>query len=105
MFIQDGERCWFVALDRIVLFESEGNYTRVHFDQHRPLLLRSLNQLEERLDARNFMRVSRRQIVNLRFVVNVATSPSGSLELVLEGGLKVAMSRRRAAEFKQNSRL
>ena len=105
VFIQDGERCWFVALDRIVLFESEGNYTRVHFDQHRPLLLRSLNQLEERLDARNFMRVSRRQIVNLRFVVNVATSPSGSLELVLEGGLKVAMSRRRAAEFKQNSRL
>ena len=105
VFIQDGERCWFVALDRIVLFESEGNYTRVYFDQHQPLLLRSLSQLEDRLDARNFMRVSRRQIVNLRFVVNVATSRSGSLELLLEGGVRVAMSRRRAAEFKQNTRL
>lgn len=105
VFIQDGERCWFVALDRIVLLESEGNYTRVHFDQHRPLLLRSLNQLGDRLDVRHFLRVNRRQIVNLRFVVSLATAPSGSLELVLEGGLKVAMSRRRAAEFKQNNRL
>jgi two-component system LytT family response regulator len=105
VFIQDGERCWFVALDRIVLFESEGNYTRVYFDQHRPLLLRSLNQLEERLDAQHFMRTSRRQIVNMRFVVDIGTSPSGSLALTLEGGLRVEMSRRRAAGFKQSNRL
>ena len=51
VFIKDGERCWFVALEQIVLFESEGNYTRVYFDHNRPLLLRSLNQLEARLAA------------------------------------------------------
>jgi two-component system LytT family response regulator len=101
VFIKDGERCWFVAMEQIVLFESEGNYARVYFDNNRPLLLRSLNQLEERLDPEHFMRVSRRHIVNLDYVENVAPSATGGLTLTLQGDLKVSMSRRRAIEFKQ----
>lgn len=105
VFIKDGERCWFVALDQIALFESEGNYTRVYFDQQRPLMLRSLNQLEARLNASQFLRVSRSQIVNMTFVENMVTSTSGGMTLTLKGDLKVSMSRRRAAEFKQANRL
>jgi len=105
VFMQDGERCWFVDLEQIVLFESEGNYTRVYFDNNRPLLLRSLSQLEERLDPQHFMRINRRHIVNLRFVREVGPSPAGGLVLLLEGGLNVDMSRRRAVEFKQLKRL
>jgi two-component system LytT family response regulator len=101
VFIQDGERCWFVAIEQIMLFESEGNYSRVHFDQHRPLLLRSLNQIEARLDPNRFMRANRRQIVNLRFVAGVDPSAEGGLSLRLQGGRVVTMSRRRAALFKQ----
>lgn len=101
VFIKDGERCWFVAMEQIVLFESEGNYARVYFDSNRPLLLRSLNQLEERLDPEHFMRVSRRHIVNLDFVQSVAPSPAGGLTLTLQGELKVSMSRRRAVQFRQ----
>lgn len=101
VFIKDGERCWFVALEQIVLFESEGNYTRVYFEQHRPLLLRSLNQLEARLAPERFLRVSRRQIVNLDCVVGIAPAPAGGMVLTLQGDLKVPMSRRRAAQFRQ----
>jgi two-component system LytT family response regulator len=100
VFIKDGERCWFVALDQIVLFESEGNYTRVYFDQHRPLLLRSLIQLEAKLAPERFLRVSRRQIVNLDFVVGIAPSATGMV-LTLKDDIKVPMSRRRAAQFRQ----
>jgi two-component system LytT family response regulator len=105
VFIKDGERCWFVALEQIALFESEGNYTRVHFDQYAPLMLRSLTQLEARLDPAKFMRISRSQIVNLEFVTGIAPAPSGGLTLTLKGELKVGMSRRRAADFKQLNRL
>jgi two-component system LytT family response regulator len=101
VFIKDGDRCWFVALEQIVLFESEGNYTRVYFDQHRPLLLRSLNQLEAKLDPEKFLRVSRRQIVNLDFVAGIAPTSTGSMVLTLRDDLKVPMSRRRAAQFRQ----
>ncbi|MQA38719.1 LytR/AlgR family response regulator transcription factor [Rugamonas aquatica] len=105
VFIKDGERCWFVALDDIVLFESEGNYTRVYFDHHRPLLLRSLSQMEARLDAAKFMRISRSQIVNLARVTGIAPAPAGGMALTLQGDLRVAMSRRRAILFKQLNRL
>ena len=101
IFIKDGERCWFVKLETVTLCESEGNYTRVYFDGNRPLLLRSLNQLEQRLDPSLFFRASRRHIVNLDHVANVTPSSTGALTLQLNDGLLIEMSRRRAAEFKQ----
>jgi two-component system LytT family response regulator len=100
LFIKDGERCWFVALHDIRLFESDGNYTRVYFDQHRPLTLRSLNQLEERLDPQRFFRASRRHIVNLDFIERVLPNDAGGLDLTLRDGMEVEISRRRAAQFK-----
>ena len=100
LFIKDGERCWFVSLQDVRLFESEGNYTRVYFGQHKPLLLRSLNQLEERLDPQRFFRASRRHIVNLDDVEQVAPNDTGGLDLTLREGLRIEVSRRRAAQFK-----
>jgi two-component system, LytTR family, response regulator len=109
IFIKDGERCWFVALTDISLFESEGNYARVYFKSeagsHRPLILRSLNQLDARLDATKFFRANRRQIINLDFVKRVAPADAGGLRLVLENDLLVDLSRRRAMEFRSMSSL
>ena len=100
LFIKDGERCWFVALQDIRLFESDGNYTRVYFDQHQPLMLRSLNQLEEKLDPQHFFRANRRHIVNLDHVASVETNESGGLDLTLSDRQRVEVSRRRAPQFK-----
>jgi two-component system, LytTR family, response regulator len=100
LFIKDGERCWFVSLQDVRLFESDGNYTRVYFGQHKPLLLRSLNQLEERLDPQRFFRASRRHIVNLDEVEQVTPNDAGGLDLTLREGLQIEVSRRRAAQFK-----
>jgi two-component system LytT family response regulator len=105
IFVKDGERCWFVPLRKIVLFESEGNYTRVYFDGNRPSVLRSLNALEERLDASLFYRVSRRHIVNLQAITTVESTVSDGLTLTLQGNLQVEMSRRRALEFRQRMSL
>jgi two-component system LytT family response regulator len=100
LFIKDGERCWFVALEDIRLFESDGNYTRVYFDRHQPLMLRSLNQLEEKLDPSRFFRASRRHIVNLDHVEQVAPNDAGGLDLTLRDQLAIEVSRRRAPQFK-----
>jgi len=100
VFIKDGERCWFVALDDIRLLESEGNYTRVFFAAQRPLMLRSLSQLEERLDPQHFFRANRRQIVNLAHIARVAPNASEGLDLHLADGALVEVSRRRVQQFK-----
>jgi two-component system LytT family response regulator len=100
LFIKDGERCWFVSLQDIRLFESDGNYTRIYFDRQQPLMLRSLNQLEERLDPQHFFRTSRRHIVNLDYVEQVTPNEAGGFDLVLRDGPTIEVSRRRAAQFK-----
>ena len=100
IFVRDGERCWFVRLDDVALFESEGNYTRLYFGQNRPLLLRSLNYLEGRLNPAAFFRVSRRHIVNLAFIESIAPWVNGGLQVKLKTGQQVEMSRRRAQSFR-----
>ncbi|MCK7525586.1 MAG: LytTR family transcriptional regulator DNA-binding domain-containing protein [Ignavibacteriales bacterium] len=49
VFVKDGEKCWFVKLEKVRLMESEGNYVRLYFDENKPLILRTLNYLDERL--------------------------------------------------------
>ncbi len=68
VFVKDGERCWFVKLMDIRLFESVGNYAKVYFGPNKPLILKSLNALEERLDEKIFFRANRKHIVNLRLI-------------------------------------
>ena len=68
VFVKDGERCWFVKLSEVRLFESVGNYAKVFFGTNKPLILKSLNALEERLDEKTFFRANRKHIVNMRMI-------------------------------------
>jgi two-component system LytT family response regulator len=104
VFVRDGELCLLVELISVRLVESEGNYSRLHVDGQakQPLLLRSLNYLEERLDPECFFRANRRQLVNVKRVERIEAGRKGNLVLVLDGGaLEVEMSRRQSVEFRR----
>lgn len=101
VFVKDGERCWFVKLSEVRLFESVGNYAKVFFSTNKPLILKSLNALEERLDDRVFFRANRKHIVNLRMIDKVEPYFNGGLLLDLKGGEKIEVSRRQAVKFKE----
>jgi two-component system, LytTR family, response regulator len=100
VFVKDGERCWFVSLSNIRLFESDGNYIKVYFDTNRPMIHKSLNALDEKLDERAFFRASRKHIINLSWVEGIEPWFNGGLMVKLRGGDKVEVSRRQAAKFK-----
>lgn len=100
VFVKDGERCWFVSLSNVRLFESDGNYIKVFFDNNRPMIHKSLNALDERLDERAFFRASRKHIINLSWVEGIEPWFNGGLMVRLKGGDKVEVSRRQAAKFK-----
>lgn len=101
VFVKDGDKCWFVSLSNIRLFESDGNYIKVYFDNNRPMIHKSLNALDEKLDARSFFRASRKHIVNLSWVEAIEPWFNGGLMVKLRGGDKVEVSRRQAAKFKE----
>lgn len=101
VFLKDGDKCWFVELEKIRLFESEGNYVRVYFDEFRPLILKSLNALTDRLSEKYFFRASRKHIINLRWIDKVETWFNGGLLVILKDGTKVEVSRRQSVKLKE----
>lgn len=100
ILIKDGEKVWFIKVDDIRFFESEGNYVKVHFEKFRPLILRSLNSLEERMDEKMFFRANRKFIINLQHVVNIENWFNGGLQIELTCGTKIEISRRQTIRFK-----
>lgn len=101
VFVKDGERCWFVKLNEIRLFESVGNYAKVFFGTNKPLILKSLNALEERLDEKMFFRANRKHIINLRWIERIEPYFNGGLLVELKGGEKIEVSRRQTVKFKE----
>lgn len=101
VFVKDGERCWFVRLADIRLFEINGSYTQIYFDQHRPLIPRTLQHLEQRLDPRVFFRANRQQIINLQWVERIEPWFSNSLKIYLRGGPEVEVSRQQSVRFRE----
>jgi two-component system LytT family response regulator len=101
IFLKDGERCWLVTLSDVRMFESEGNYVRVYFENNKPLILKSLNNLESRLDPKAFFRVNRKFIVNLRCIEKIEPWFNGGLQVTLSTGEKAEVSRRQTARFKE----
>lgn len=100
IFIKEGEKCWLVKVSEIQLCEIVGNYTRVYFNGNRPLIYKSLNQIEERLPQQLFFRANRQQIINLQYIKTVDNGFSGKLIATLTTGAEVEISRRQSALFK-----
>lgn len=100
VFVKDGDRCWFVKLEKVRLFESEGNYVRLFFEDNKPLILRTLNYLDERLDSKTFFRANRKHIINLKWIDSIEPWLNGGLLVKLKDGHKVEVSRRQAIKFK-----
>jgi two-component system, LytTR family, response regulator len=111
VFVKDGEKCWFVKLEKVKLFESMGNYVRLHFDDQKPMILKSLNSLEERLDPKSFFRANRKHIINLQWVDKIEPWFSGGLLVTLKMKEKdtplekIEISRRQAIKFKDHMSL
>ncbi len=101
VFVKDGDRCWFVNLSDVPMFESEGNYVRVYFDKNKPLILKSLNNLANRLDENVFFRANRKFIINLNWIDSIENWFNGGLMVKLKNGEQVEISRRQASKLKE----
>lgn len=100
LFIRDGARCWFVTLAEVKLMSAEGNYVRLFWNKHSPLLARPLSSLERRLDPQRFFRANRSQIINLEHITSVELGVSGRIHVQLRDGPEVQISRRQARLFR-----
>lgn len=101
IFIKDGEKCHFVPIAKIFLLESEGNYVRVYYDKHKPLLHKSLTYLEQKLPDDLFFRANRQYMFNLDFIDQIEPYFNSTLLIILKSGHKIDLSQRQSAKFRE----
>ena len=83
---------FFYTLKKILRLEGEGNYSRIYFENDRPLLAsRTLKDFEEILSAHGFIRAHRSHLINKNFVESVLFD--GFIEM--KDKSKIEISRRR----------
>lgn len=86
-------RILFVAVADIDWIEAEGNYARLHVSRKIYDVRETLQALMEKLDPREFVRIHRSTIVNLRRVREVQPWFQGSHIVILQSGEELRMSR------------
>ncbi|MFT7382063.1 MAG: two-component system LytT family response regulator [Roseivirga sp.] len=101
VFVKDGESCWFVDLADIRVLEIMGSYTRIYFKDQKPMIPRSLNYMESRLDTEVFFRANRQQIINLKYIKRIEPWFSGTLKVYLKDGEEIEVSRRQSIKFRE----
>ncbi|MFK7001844.1 LytR/AlgR family response regulator transcription factor [Flavobacterium oreochromis] len=104
IFIKEGEKCWLLKVADIYLFEVEGNYTKVFFNNQKAILNKSLNQIEKKLPE-DFFRANRNQIINVNYIKNIDLWFSGNLLIQLNDDQKIEISRRQSILFKEKMSL
>ncbi len=97
LVIQDREGTVTVQLDQVLYIESYDKVQELHLsDQKDPMeIRRSMQELEEALTPKGFLRVHKGYLVNYKFIRRLENT-----EVVLTNGEKIPMSRRRVQEIR-----
>ncbi len=90
-----------LAADQIVSASVDGKLVNIVTEDGSWYTRRTLQSLEDALDARRFLRVSRYEIVNLTKVQRYDFTVAGTLRLELAGGMETWASRRCIPEIRR----
>ncbi|HPN69018.1 MAG TPA: response regulator transcription factor [Saprospiraceae bacterium] len=101
IFLKDGDNCWLVKIADLELFEVDGNYTRVFFENHKPMIYKSLQKIIVTLPTNEFFRANRQQVINIRKISKITPWFSGNLKVTMNNGMEIEISRRQANAFKE----
>lgn len=93
--VRNGSSVVFVPMISIFWIEAADNYAIIHSDSQNLILRETLYELEERLPAQGFVRVSRSAIVNLKYIRQVRSDGSKRFTLILDGDIHIPITRNR----------
>lgn len=79
--------------------ESAGNYICLHVGKQTHIIRETLNQLEEHLDPKQFVRIHRSAIVNMSRVQELRPYFHGDYKIILNNGVELSLSRKYREEL------
>lgn len=90
-----------IAADTIVRIYTEGQSVYAASEEKVFKLHQRLYELEEMLQGKNFIRISNSEIVNVKKIIRLDTSVTGTICILLKGGLESYVSRRNVSRIKK----
>lgn len=88
----------FIELDEIVSLQADSNYTIIHQANMQKLVIsKTLKEFEDLLDSRQFARIHKSYIVNLRYIKEYSTTDGGIVKMT--DGNQWSISRRQLEGF------
>jgi two-component system LytT family response regulator len=99
--IRSGGRVTFVEASEVDWIGADDYYIQLHVGSKSHLLRFSMNELEQKLDPRKFLRIHRSTIVNFDRVQELHQTPSGEYVVVLKSGAELKLSRGRREQLEQ----
>ncbi len=99
--IKDGGELSRVPVNDILWIDAAGDYMCVHTEENTHILRKTMKQLEEVLDPRQFIRSHRSTIVNINYVQKFCSQLNGEYYLVMSNGKELKVSRSYKEKVKQ----
>ena len=91
--VRVGERVIFVKTSQIDYIESAGNYVVVHAGKENHVVRETMTALEQKLDPKQFLRISRSSLVNLDQIKELQPLFKGEYAVILHSGKQLTMTR------------
>lgn len=88
-----------VPVKQIDFILASGPYAELHVGDKRHLIRERMQNLEDRLDPKRFIRVHRSAIVRVDLIETLFRAEGGDYTLQLKGGVKIKVSRSRVEEL------
>jgi two-component system LytT family response regulator len=99
--IRAGGRVTFIKTSDVDWIAADDYYIKLHVSDKSHLLRISMNELEEKLDPRRFLRIHRSTIINFDRVKELHQNPNGEYVVVLKNGTELKLSRSRRERFEE----
>ena len=93
--VRNGAKITLVDIDAIDWVEASGDYARIHAGKGTYLVSQRMHALERLLESREFVRVHRSLIVNVKRIKELHRDPDGGGTLVLANGVRLRVARGR----------
>lgn len=99
--IKSSGRVAFIKASDVDWISADDYYIKLHLAGKSHLLRVSMNELEEKLDPKRFLRIHRSTIVNCDRVKELQQNPNGEYVVVLKNGTQLKLSRSRRERLEQ----
>lgn len=103
LFVRERGKITPLAVRSVMRFEARDDYVVIHTPERRYLASVRMNELEEQLDPAEFLRIHRSHIVNLNFVTSFTSHDTGRLQVTLQDGTRLFVSRARSQDLRRRA--